>query len=248
MNMSSSAPKLQRERAAVLPAAELHEERSDEKTIKASPFCYVEAQPGGDVSGLTPEQAAEQRNHRQVAEALERGREAGRQELRSSVDDALARSREQVRQTLAVFATERASYYRRVEGEVVQLALAIARKILHREAQLDPHLLAGIVRVTLEKLDAGTKIDLHVPARETTEWRHYFACQVEGTPVPEVHEDAALAPGECRIETSLGSTEVGLESQIKEIETGLLDLLAERPEDGTTSIPASSGSSASPKR
>ncbi|MGA9476096.1 MAG: FliH/SctL family protein, partial [Terriglobales bacterium] len=120
--------------------------------------------------------------------------------------------------------------YRRVEREVVQLALAIARKILHREAQLDPRLLAGIVRVTLEKLDAKTKLDLYVPARETTDWRHYFACQVEGSPVPDVHEDAALAPGECRVETSLGSTEVGIESQLKEIETGLLDLLAERPE------------------
>ena len=242
MNMSSSAPKLQRERAAVLPSGETA------AAPAPAPFCYVEAQPGGDFSGLSAEQAAEECSRRQLAEALERGREAGRQELRSSVDDAIARSREQVRQTLAEFTTERASYYRRVEAEVVQLALAIARKILHREAQLDPHLLAGIVRVTLEKLDAGTKIDLHVPARETTEWRHYFACQVEGAPAPEVHEDAALAPGECRVETSLGSTEVGLESQLKEIETGLLDLLAERPEDGTTSsAPASAGSSAPSK-
>ena len=50
---------------------------------------------------------------------------------------------------------ERQNYYRRIEGEVVELALAIARKILHREVQIDPHALAGIVRVTLEKLDTG---------------------------------------------------------------------------------------------
>jgi DNA-binding NtrC family response regulator len=33
---------------------------------------------------------------------------------------------------------------------------SIARKILHRETQIDPHALAGIVRFTLEKLDTGT--------------------------------------------------------------------------------------------
>ena len=215
--MSSSAPKLQPESTLSQPAG-------------ASPFCYADARVAGDsASGLSPEQAAEERSRRQQAEAFEGGRAAAQQEFRSSVDAALAHSRQQFLHTFEEFAQERAAYYRRVESEVVQLALAIARKILHREAEIDPSLLAGIVRVTLDKLDAGTKIDLHVPLREITDWRHFFACQVEGAPVPEVHEDAALASGECRIETSLGSTEVGLESQLKEIETGLLDLLEERP-------------------
>ena len=34
----------------------------------------------------------------------------------------------------------------------------------------------------------------------------------------------------CILETELGSTELGLESQLKEIETGLFDLLAQRPD------------------
>jgi flagellar assembly protein FliH len=117
----------------------------------------------------------------------------------------------------------------------VQLAVGIARKILHRETQLDANALAGIVRVTLEKLDAGTSIHLYVPPAEAMDWRHYFARQAEGSRMPEVHEDPALPAGECRIETSLGSTEVGIETQLKEIETGLLDLLAERPEPAEAS-------------
>ncbi len=139
------------------------------------------------------------------------------------------REREQVARAVREFAVERSNYYRRIEGEVVQLALAVARKILHREAQLDPHALAGIVRVTIEGMDAATKVSLHVPPRDAAEWRHYFARQMESDLGLEVREDAALAPGECRIETALGATEVGFESQLKEIETGLLDLLAERP-------------------
>jgi flagellar assembly protein FliH len=163
------------------------------------------------------------------SEACERGRQAAEQQMRGAVNEAVVRSREQTLHAVREFAGERTAYYRRIEGEVVQLALAIARKILHREAQIDPHTLAGIVRVTLEGLDAGTKVDLHVHPQEAGDWRHYFASRMEGAPAPEVHEDAQLAAGECRMETSLGTTEAGIEAQLKEIETGLLDLLAERP-------------------
>jgi flagellar assembly protein FliH len=210
--MSSSAPKLQ-------PVPE------------ASPFSYDEAGVSNGTPGSpsTGGQSVEERARRQQAEFFEQGRQAAQQQLRTELDAALAKHREQIARTLHEFSLERQSYFRRVEAEVVQLALAVARKILHREAQLDPNTLAGIVRVTLEKLDTGTKVNLRVHPREATEWRHYFACLSEDVPAPEVHEDPAIAFGECRIETSLGSTEVGLESQLKEIETGLLDLLAERP-------------------
>lgn len=193
-------------------------------------FCYAEALGAGEARGGTPEQVLEERSRRQQAESFERGREAGRQQMQASVDAAVFEGRRQIQEAIEQFTHERAGYYRKIEGEVVQLALAIARKVIHREAQLDPHLLAGIVRVALEKLDAGSKVDLHVNPQEVADWRHYFACQLEGSPVPEVHEDPALPAGECRIETSLGTSEAGLELQLKEIETGLLDLLAERPE------------------
>jgi flagellar assembly protein FliH len=203
---------------------------------EVSPFAYAEAElrSGAAGSAFDAGQAAEERRRVQQAEAFERGRQAAQQELRSEFDAGLAKQREQTGHALHEFSLERQSYYRRVESEVVDLALSIARKILHRETQIDPHALAGIVRVTLEKLDTGTKVNLRVHPQEAAEWRHYFACQMQDAPAPEVHEDPAIAPGECRIETSLGSTEVGLESQLKEIETGLLDLLAERP-GGTAS-------------
>jgi flagellar assembly protein FliH len=183
---------------------------------ESSPFAYAEAgDPGGAPAvPLETGHGTDERNL-QRAEIFEQGRQSGQQELRSGLD--------------SQFVLERQSYYRRVEGEVVELALAIARKILHREVQIDPNTLAGIVRVTLEKLDTGTKVDLHVHPQEAAAWRHYFACETQDVEPPGIHEDPAIARGECRIDTSLGSTEIGLESQLKEIETGLLDLLAERP-------------------
>jgi len=217
--MSSSAPKRQ-----LVPEASVLD-------VAYTDFTYAEAELPSGGAGTAPDasQAAEERTHQQQAAAFEQGRQSAQQQVRAEFEIALAKNREQMSHALREFALERQNYYRRIEGEVVDLALAIARKILHREAQLDPNALAGIVRVTLEKLDTGTKVNLHVHPREAADWRHYFACQMENIPAPEVHEDPAIIPGECRIETSLGSTEVGLESQLKEIETGLLDLLAERP-------------------
>ncbi len=233
--MSSSAPKRQR-----VPEASL--------------FSYADAGPatgaGGNASDPGHSPSADDRSRHQQAEAFEQGRQSAQQQLRSELDAAAARHREQITRLLHDFAIERQNYYRRIEGEVVELALAIARKILHREVQIDPYTLAGIVRVTLEKLDTGTKVNLRVPPQEAADWRHYFACRVEQVPAPEVHEDPAIAPGECRIETSLGSTEIGLQSQLKEIETGLLDLLAERPGASVSSAATSvaSSSNTSPAR
>jgi len=191
-----------------------------------APFPYAEVEGAEGAEGAA---SAEEKARRMQAEAHEQGRQLGREQARAELEAEIEKERKQVAAALQRFAAERQSYYQRVEGEVVQLALAVAQKILHRETQLDPRALAGVVRITLEKLDAGTQVNLHVCPKEATDWRHYFACQVELSPPPEVHEDASLGPGECRIETSLGTTQVGFETQLKEIETGLMDLLAERP-------------------
>ena len=46
---------------------------------------------------------------------------------------------------------------------------------------------------------------------------------------PELIGDAALKPGECLLETEVGSTQISLETQLKEIEQGFFDLLEQRP-------------------
>jgi flagellar assembly protein FliH len=130
---------------------------------------------------------------------------------------------------LADFGRDRAQYYQQVESEVVQLALSIARKILHREAQVDTLLVAGMVRVTLEKIESATKVVVRVNPQQVSEWRGYFAHHMEASQVPDVVEDPAMQMGQCVLQTSLGTTEVGVEVQLKEIEQGLFDLLAKRP-------------------
>jgi flagellar assembly protein FliH len=160
-------------------------------------------------------------------------RAAGRQEAAAAAqaefEHQLQQAREAIRQSLSEFARERADYHRRVEAEVVHLALAIARRILHRESQVDPLLLASVVRVALDKIESATRITLHLHPSRVSDFRSYFAQSMQTEDAPEVSEDAALDVNSCRLETAMGSTDLGLEAQLKEIEKGLLDLMGARP-------------------
>ena len=111
----------------------------------------------------------------------------------------------------------------------MQLALSIARKILHREAQLDPLLLAGIVRVALEEMDAATGVRLRLHPQHSADWRHLLATQLEPADMPEIVEDPSQSLDACVLETAMGTAAFGLEVQLKEIEHGLMDILAARP-------------------
>src|SRR5579885_2032053 len=69
----------------------------------------------------------------QLRQALEDGKREGELRARQCFDESLLSEREKVAAAISAFAHERSEYFRRVEGEVVQLALAIARKVIHRE-------------------------------------------------------------------------------------------------------------------
>jgi len=170
-------------------------------------------------------------NQQAVQVARQEGRKEGEMQARAEFEKHVAAIRDEVRAALAGFAQERARYYQQVEGEVVRLALSVARKILHREAQIDPLLLAGLVRVALEKIAAGTKVSLRVSPQQVSEYRGYFARHLEPHEVPEVVEDPELETDRCVLQTSLGATDLGLDIQLKEIEHGLLDLMAHQPKN-----------------
>jgi flagellar assembly protein FliH len=156
-------------------------------------------------------------------------RKEGQSEAGKIFEEQLVRERASLAAALTKFTRDRAAYFQQVEGEIVQLALSIARKILHRESQLDPLLLAGIVRVALEKIDGTTGVVLRIHPQNAADWRRYLTTHLEPTILPEIVEDPSQPTDCCALETSMGTTVVGMDVQLKEIEQGLMDLLAARP-------------------
>ncbi len=153
------------------------------------------------------------------------------QRLRGEYEQQLEAEREPVATVVSGFTVQRDAYFAKVEAEIVQLALAIAAKILHREAQVDPMLVATLVRMAVDKLREGSSVTLRVGVGEVSRWKQYFASEVKGTHV-EVIEDAELSDHDCLLETELGTANFGLDTQLKEVEQGFFDLMALRPVKG----------------
>ncbi|MGB6742742.1 MAG: FliH/SctL family protein [Terracidiphilus sp.] len=150
------------------------------------------------------------------------------QKLRQEIEQKVVAARVPVATAVKEFAKERDEYFARVEAEVVQLSMSIAAKILHREAQVDPMLVATLVRIAVEKMREDSSVTVRVGAGRSAAWQQYFA----GFPSlirVEVAEDPQLSEQDCILETHLGSANFGLDTQLKEVEQGFFDLLALRP-------------------
>jgi flagellar assembly protein FliH len=156
------------------------------------------------------------------------GRRAARTELEAEMRATVAAERARLVSAVEQFRKARERYFTEVEQEVVKLALAIAARVLHREAQIDPLLLTGAVRVALEKMADRTGVVLHVAGTDVGAWEGAFAA-TEESERPRVTADAELQRGECRLETKMGSVELGVSVQLEEIEKGFFDLLHHRP-------------------
>jgi flagellar assembly protein FliH len=130
---------------------------------------------------------------------------------------------------IAGFEQTKKDYFARVEMEIVQLALAIASKIIHREAQSDPLLVAAIVQIALGQFKEGSAAVLRVQPEEVSRWHgHFDALGLSKTCT--LQADAELKPGDCVLETEIGSVNFSLDAQLKEIERGFFDVLAHRPQ------------------
>lgn len=134
----------------------------------------------------------------------------------------------QLKTALDGFHTHTDNYLARVEHEVVRLALSVAERILHRESQMDPLLLSGAVRVALGQLAESTEVRLRVPAEQCDLWSETLRL-MPGLPLrPQVIADPEMQGSEAVLETNLGTVNLGVHAQLKEIELGFFDLLDAR--------------------
>jgi flagellar assembly protein FliH len=190
------------------------------------------SQSAGRFESIPGDEGEEQKHpgepQKQLQLARIEGERTGELRARKIFEDALRSERDRIAQALHAFEAERQAYFRRVETEVVQLSLTISRKVLHREAQVDKTLLAGLVRVSLGQLTDSTGVVLRVHSSQEAEWNRYFQ-DADLTPPPQVIGDPSVSASQCVLATQLGSTEIGIDTQLKEIEQGLFDLMSERP-------------------
>ncbi|HEY1966102.1 MAG TPA: FliH/SctL family protein, partial [Acidobacteriaceae bacterium] len=164
---------------------------------------------------------------RAVEEAKSEAKADARREWEKELEERIAEERLAIHAACDGFRRERTKYFAQVEAEVVKLALAIAERVLHREASFDPLLLTGVVRVALEKVAEDSTAVLRVNASAVEIWRVALGKSVG--PSLQIVGDERLSAGECVLETNVGRVELGVSAQLEEIERGFFDLMQQRP-------------------
>jgi flagellar assembly protein FliH len=204
---------------------------SAEEPVADGPAATSVADSGSRANESQLRAEFDQRLNEEKRKAFEAGREQGRQEGRTAERETqggakAAAEKQRVQQAAELvqnFAEERNRFLHSVEHEVVELALAVAARILRREAQMDPLLLTGAVRVALGQLSASTQVRLRVPEAEIDLWTEAIALIPKLAVKPVVLAGDGMLLGDCVVETELGSVDLGIRSQLGEIERGFFD-------------------------
>jgi flagellar assembly protein FliH len=174
-----------------------------------------------DASTLTPNgESIEDLTSR----AFERGVEEGRRSAADEFASAQVALSEQIAQAAACLARERPRLRRDAEADVVKLALAIARRVVHRELSLDPHAIQGLVRVAIDRMNTRDIVRIrthpaHADAVSQTLIAAHLVSQVD------LKTDGSLSLGDLVFETAQGELDASIDSQLKEIDLGIADRL-----------------------
>ncbi len=156
-------------------------------------------------------------------QGLRDGAATAARETAARVDTAVAR----LARTIDDLAGTRSRALAEADRDIVQLSIAIARRILRRELTVDPESLAGIVKAAVERVPAREirRVRVH-PEDAACLDKHLRAPGMTGS--VEVCPDPSLERGSAIFETVRGELDASISTQLAEIERGLTDMLRRR--------------------
>jgi flagellar assembly protein FliH len=166
------------------------------------------------------QQQAEAKAREAYQKGVQQGDATARQQLGAQQEAAMQRLGRTIEEISGM--RQRCRYA--AEEDVVKLALAIARRILHRELTVDPSAILGLVKAALAGLDVRELHRIRIHPGQAGPLR----TQLEAMGLPqrcEVVGDAALERGAAILETTHGSVDASVETQLEEIERGFSDLI-----------------------
>ncbi len=178
----------------------------------------VEAAPAEDASaGREPAIDLDAVRKEAFAEGYSEGERAGSQKALRRLQASI----EGFGQTVQQLSLLKPKLRTEAEREMVDLSLAVARRVVRRELSVDPATVLGIVRACLEGFERGRPHRVTVSPADLDAVNEYF----EEHPVEtlEVRADEAISPGGAVFETPQGTIDARIETQLEEIERGLTD-------------------------
>jgi len=118
----------------------------------------------------------------------------------------------------------RSSIYMRAEHEVVKLAIEVAKKIVHREIQVDKDIIQTLVRVALTHVSEKSAVTVHVSPQDYNYLLEHRAelAQTEGRDIALL-ADKSVERGGCLIQTECGDIDARIEEKFREVEQAFFE-------------------------
>jgi len=192
----------------------------DGSPIEGSAFPAAGFIPALSGAAAHPANALEQR----LQEAYQRGFREGQDAARNELEGQLGAMAARLARTIEELSGMRQRFRHEAEEEVIALAIAIARRILHRELTVAPEALVGLLKAALEKIEAR---EVH-RVRIRPEDLPLVQQNLDQMGLPqrvELIADAALERGAIILDSSRGALDASVETQLAEIERGFADLV-----------------------
>lgn len=185
-----------------------------------------EAAAGPDVPALSSRIAQLERALAETeSNAYARGRHDAEAAMNERVTAGIKTTAEQLARSLHDLSTARPKLCRQAEADLLRLAIAIARRILHRELSIDPLALQSLVQVCLDRLANQEQLHVKVNPNIATPIRAILS-KLSSRNI-EIAPDNTLDTGGVVFETARGQLDASIQTQLDEIERGLIDRLEE---------------------
>src|SRR6266850_4019760 len=159
---------------------------------------------------------------KRVGEARETGYSEGEAAGKAQGEDEVRAAVQRLTESIAGVDEYRSRLYRQTEVDAVRLSVAIARRVLRRELTVDPSAIEGLVGAALQRLQSQEtcRVKMHpdyITALSAAIERMGMSAKVE------VVADPAQEPGAAVFEMPRGNLDASIDSQLREIERGLVD-------------------------
>jgi flagellar assembly protein FliH len=121
---------------------------------------------------------------------------------------------------------------RESEEELLNLVMMVSRKVILREAKTDRSILESMVRSAVAGLSERDSITVRLNpddyAMITSGHGEFFSQELKSDQM-RFKADAAVLPGNCQIDTEIGTLDASIDAQLDEIHRSLLDERSQAP-------------------
>lgn len=172
-------------------------------------------------------QQLQQQHQRDLEQAAQRARAEAEARAQSLLQTEVEPWLKRMAQSIEDIATVRQRFLAESEEQVVRLSIAIARRILYREIQVDTEALFGLIHAATQRADLRELNRILLNPKDHQALLPHLE-RMHLPPRVEIVSDPALERGALLLESTSGILDASIQAQLDEVERGFIDLLGRR--------------------